>query len=65
MIRKLWVFGGWSILVIIAYLSLFSEYHPIEMRFIDKVDHFLAYFIAMLWFSQHTDHKSVQRLPCF
>ncbi|MBF6057825.1 MULTISPECIES: hypothetical protein [Thiomicrorhabdus] len=52
MIRTLWLLGGLTILAIIVYLSLFSVYHPVKFRFIDKVDHFIAYFIAMLWFSQ-------------
>jgi len=51
---KLWLGVGWLLVMTMCYLSLTSsppEFH-IEFKSIDKLGHFLAYFILMFWFAQ-------------
>ena len=51
---KLWLSVGWLLVMTMCYLSLTSnppEFH-IEFKSIDKLGHFLAYFILMFWFAQ-------------
>ncbi|MBN2866189.1 MAG: VanZ family protein [Thiotrichales bacterium] len=54
MMRTLWIFIGWLIIVAVLYLSLFKIYIPVQTDFksIDKIHHFIAYATLMLWFAQ-------------
>ena len=51
---NLWLGVGWSLVLIVCYLSLVSNPPgiDIELKYIDKLGHFFAYFILMSWFSQ-------------
>jgi len=51
---KLWVSIGYLMVLAVLYLSL-APAPPeisIEFEYIDKLEHFLAYFILMFWFAQ-------------
>lgn len=52
--RRLWIFIGLSLILLIIYLSLTS--HPpqpsVKIPFGDKIGHGLAYFTLMIWFAQ-------------
>lgn len=51
---KAWLSLGWIMVLLVIYLSL-TPHLPelnIEFAFIDKAEHFFAYFILMMWFSQ-------------
>lgn len=51
---KLWLSIGWLMVVTMCYLSLTSNPPDfnIEFHYIDKVGHFISYFILMFWFAQ-------------
>ncbi len=49
----LWFALGAGMVVAIAYLSLMSHPPaPVNFQFADKVEHFLAYALLMIWFVQ-------------
>ena len=53
MIRNLWIFLGWALILMVLYLSLFTTYIPKQtFSNVDKVHHFIAYGTLMLWFAQ-------------
>jgi len=51
---KVWLALGWIMVLMVTYLSLTPSPPEIyiEFEFIDKVEHFVAYFILMMWFAQ-------------
>lgn len=51
---KIWLSLGWIMVLMVTYLSLIPSPPElyIEFEFIDKVEHFFAYFILMMWFAQ-------------
>ena len=50
--RKLWLGGGWLIVVAIVYFSLVKLAVDSDIRGGDKLGHLLAYGGLMLWWSQ-------------
>ena len=51
--RPLWVACGWLLVALVGFLSLSSIPVTVpEIEFGDKVGHFFAYFVLMLWFGQ-------------
>ena len=49
--HRLWLALGWFWLVLVAVLSLLPVEHPeIEMSYLDKVEHALAYLSLTVWF---------------
>jgi len=52
--KKLWLTLGWMMVALVFYFSLIPGPPEIKLNFkyIDKVEHFLAYVILMGWFSQ-------------
>ena len=52
-LRKAWLALGWLWIATIVYLSL-TPNPPEPVRFwgVDKLEHILAYYLLMLWFSQ-------------
>jgi VanZ family protein len=60
--KELWLIIGWSLILLVIGLSLMSS-PPLLPSFdgIDKLEHFLAYFVLMGWFSQ-LYHAPQQRL---
>lgn len=65
--RWLWLFAGYALLGIIVYLSVTSE--PVEldidMPYLDKFSHALAYFILMAWFAQIYQQNKQRYLHAF
>lgn len=61
--RSLWLVVGYMLVSFVVYLSVTSEPPDpnIDIPFIDKFFHALAYFILMFWFSQ-IYHIKKQRL---
>lgn len=51
---NLWISVGWMLILLVCYLSLTSRPPDlnIEIENIDKLNHFLAYFVLMGWFAQ-------------
>lgn len=51
---KLWLSIGWLMVFLLCYFSLISDPPEIkfDLKYFDKVRHFIAYFILMFWFSQ-------------
>jgi len=51
---NLWLSIGWLLVLMVCYLSLISNPPgiDIEFKYIDKLGHFLSYFILMAWFAQ-------------
>jgi VanZ family protein len=51
--RTTWITGGWLLIGLVCYASLFPVPQP-KMTFnhIDKIEHFVSYGVLMLWFSQ-------------
>ena len=53
-LRLLWLSIGYMLVALVVYLSLTS--HPvevdIEIDYLDKIFHTLAYFSLMFWFTQ-------------
>lgn len=50
---KLWLSIGWSLIAIIVVLSLMPPGPiTIDIRYSDKFEHILAYFVLMGWFAQ-------------
>lgn len=41
---------GWALVATVAALSLAPALPQVDIRFFDKVGHFLAYFTLMAWF---------------
>ena len=50
--KKLWLFVGYLLVLVIIYSSLTSDPVTIEVRFFDKYAHTLSYFLLMGWFVQ-------------
>lgn len=52
--KKTWLGFGWLMIGLVFYLSLMSSPPEIDVdfKYIDKLEHFLAYIILMGWFSQ-------------
>lgn len=52
--RKTWLIIGWLLVLMVCYLSLTPEspLPEIDIAFIDKLGHLLAYAILMGWFAQ-------------
>jgi VanZ family protein len=52
--RTIWLSLGWIMLSIVWVISLIPVPEPliIEVNHIDKLEHFVAYFFLMSWFSQ-------------
>lgn len=51
---NLWLSIGWLMVLLACYFSLTAnppEFN-IEFEYLDKLEHFLAYFILMFWFAQ-------------
>lgn len=51
---NLWLSIGWLLVLLACYFSLTAnppEFN-IEFEYLDKLEHFLAYFILMFWFAQ-------------
>ena len=57
---NLWLSFGCLMILTVCYLSLTSSPPEldIDFKYIDKLEHWLAYFVLMLWFSQL--YKSVR-----
>lgn len=51
---NLWLGIGWLMVVTICYISLTTSPPDlnIDIAYLDKIEHFSAYFILMFWFSQ-------------
>ena len=51
---KLWSSIGWLLVLIMCYLSLTSTPPELNVEFkhVDKIGHFISYFILMMWFAQ-------------
>ena len=53
-LRLLWLAIGYMLVALVVYLSLTS--HPVELDieidYLDKIFHTLAYFALMFWFTQ-------------
>ncbi len=53
-LRLLWLSIGYMLIALVVYLSLTS--HPVEIdveiEYLDKIFHTLAYFTLMFWFAQ-------------
>ena len=51
---KLWLSIGWLMVFLLCYFSLISNPPEIkfDLKYFDKVRHFIAYFILMFWFAQ-------------
>ena len=49
---RLWLAIGWSLVLLVVYLSLTPRPLEIPVEEGDKVGHMLAYAALMLWFSQ-------------
>lgn len=52
--RTLWLLIGWSLVLIICYLSLAPSPPEFGLHFdyADKLKHIFAYFVLMSWFGQ-------------
>lgn len=51
---NLWLSIGWLMVIAICYVSLTPsppEFN-INVAYLDKMEHFISYFILMFWFSQ-------------
>jgi len=60
--RSIWLFIGWLLVLFIWVMSLIPvpEQLNIEINHFDKIEHTLAYFLLMAWFSQLYYSKSVR-----
>ncbi len=59
--KKLWLTIGWVMIALVFYFSLTPSPPEIELGFeyLDKAEHFLAYFILVFWFAQiYKTHKT-------
>lgn len=50
----LWIGIGWTMVLAVCYLSLTPSPPDLNIKFehIDKLEHFVAYFVLMAWFAQ-------------
>ncbi len=51
-LRKLWLFTGWLLIVLVVYVSLIPALPSIDITAGDKVAHVFAYATLTLWFLQ-------------
>ena len=51
-LRKVWLFTGWLLVALVAYVSLIPALPPIDITAADKVAHVFAYATLTLWFLQ-------------
>ena len=51
---RIWLSVGWLMVLLVWYFSLMSDppVFKIEFEYLDKVEHFISYFVLMAWFSQ-------------
>ena len=51
---NLWLSIGWLMVLLICYFSLTPNPPDfnIEFEYLDKLEHFISYFILMVWFAQ-------------
>jgi len=52
--RKVWLMIGWGLILTVTYLTLIPKPPDLmdDIRFGDKIGHFLSYAILMFWFCQ-------------
>jgi len=52
--RRVWLFIGWALIITIIYLTLTPSPSDLmdNISFGDKIGHFVAYSVLMLWFCQ-------------
>lgn len=50
----LWLSIGWLMVLLACYFSLMSDPPDfnIEFEYLDKLEHFISYFVLMTWFAQ-------------
>lgn len=60
--RSIWLSVGWLLVLFIWVMSLIPvpEQLNIEINHFDKIEHTLAYFLLMAWFSQLYYTKSIR-----
>ncbi len=51
-LRKVWLFTGWLLVALVAYVSLIPAPPFIDITASDKVAHVFAYAMLTLWFLQ-------------
>jgi len=61
--KKLWLTIGWSLVIAVIALSLMPPPTLPPINHLDKLEHFIAYFVLMGWFAQ-IYHTPRQRLYC-
>ena len=51
---NLWLSIGWLMVLLACYFSLMPDppEFNIEFEYLDKVQHFISYFVLMAWFAQ-------------
>ncbi len=51
-VRRIWLASGWLWIVVVFWLSLMPQPpQPLTFDYSDKLEHMLAYFFLMAWFS--------------
>jgi VanZ family protein len=56
-IRKVWLFLGWMLVLLVIYLSVIPAPLELPMEQADKFSHALAYLVLMSWFANlYADH---------
>ncbi len=61
-LRWLWLLCGWAMLVAAVWLSLIpTPPQIVEIPYVDKVKHLLAYAVLMAWFGQIYTTRGTQR----
>jgi VanZ family protein len=55
--RPLWLGIGWSLVLLVVYLSLTPRPPPAGINIWDKASHAIAYFTLMFWFAQIHDRR--------
>ncbi|MFW2372937.1 MAG: VanZ family protein, partial [Gammaproteobacteria bacterium] len=50
--RSLWLFIGWSLVILVIYGSLTTKPVQLDVRYFDKFSHLFSYFVLMGWFVQ-------------
>jgi VanZ family protein len=62
--RRFWLSLAWILVLLVMWLSLTTNPHPLDIQYNDKVGHLLAYATLAFWFGQLHPRRLVVVLAC-
>ncbi len=62
--RTFWLSTGWTLVLLVVWLSLTTNPDPLNIQYNDKAGHLLAYATLTFWFGQLYSRRLVVVLAC-